>query len=107
MTQKIKSEVVQVYDTWLESYMSGDVATYDSYLDDAYHFIGSTNNEEFLSRKEATEFFRVTADQFAGKMQLKNETKTVEVQFEAPATEDQIVALMKEINYSPEGLISL
>ena len=36
-----------------------------------------------------------------------NETKTVEVQFEAPATEDQIVALMKEINYSPEGLISL
>ena len=38
MTQKIKSEVVQVYDTWLESYMSGDVATYDSYLDDAYHF---------------------------------------------------------------------
>ena len=36
-----------------------------------------------------------------------NETKTVEIQFDAPATEDQIVALMKEINYAPDGLLSL
>jgi signal transduction histidine kinase/ketosteroid isomerase-like protein len=78
LTERIKTEVLEVYDAWLESYLSGDVETYDSYLDDACRFIGSTNNEEFLSRKEATEFFRVTADQFAGKMQLKNETKTVE-----------------------------
>jgi copper chaperone CopZ len=28
-----------------------------------------------------------------------NETKTVEVVFDAPATEEQIVALMTEINY--------
>jgi len=36
-----------------------------------------------------------------------NETKKVEVTFDAPATEEQIVALMKEINYAPDGLISL
>lgn len=36
-----------------------------------------------------------------------NDTKTVEIQFEAPATEEQIVALMKEINYAPDGLLSL
>ncbi|MCO5725883.1 nuclear transport factor 2 family protein, partial [Robiginitalea marina] len=78
LTQKIKTEVLQVYDTWLESYVSGNVETYDHYLDDAYHFIGSTNNEEFLSRRETTEFFRVTADQFAGKTELRNETKSVE-----------------------------
>ena len=31
----------------------------------------------------------------------------VEIQFESPATEEQIVALMKEINYAPDGLLSL
>lgn len=36
-----------------------------------------------------------------------NDTKTVEIQFEAPATEEQIVALMREINYAPDGLLSL
>ena len=32
-----------------------------------------------------------------------NDSKEVVVVFEAPATEDQIVALMKEINYPPAG----
>ncbi len=36
-----------------------------------------------------------------------NDTKTVEITFDDPATEEKIVALMKEINYAPEGLISL
>lgn len=36
-------------------------------------------------------------------VKASNETKQVEVVFEAPATEDKIVALMKEINYPPEG----
>jgi len=41
-------------------------------------------------------------------VKASNETKEVEVVFEPPATEDQIVALMKEINYPPEGsLLSL
>lgn len=36
-------------------------------------------------------------------VKASNETKQVEVVFDAPATEDQIVALMKEINYPPAG----
>ena len=41
-------------------------------------------------------------------VKASNETKEVEVVFEPPATEDQIVSLMKEINYPPEGsLLSL
>ena len=41
-------------------------------------------------------------------VKASNETKEVEVVFDPPATEDQIVALMKEINYPPEGsLLSL
>ena len=36
-------------------------------------------------------------------VKASNETKQVEVVFDAPATEDQIVSLMKEINYPPDG----
>ena len=78
VAKKIEKEVLKVYDTWLHSYLNGDVKTYDSYLDDNFHFIGSTNNEEFLNRKDTTKFFEATVDQFSGKTELRNETKTIE-----------------------------
>jgi signal transduction histidine kinase/coenzyme F420-reducing hydrogenase delta subunit/ketosteroid isomerase-like protein len=54
------------------------VETYNAFLDEAFHFIGSTENEEFLNRAETTQFFAQTSDQLSGKTQLKNETKIVE-----------------------------
>ncbi|MCB2178934.1 cation transporter [bacterium] len=36
-------------------------------------------------------------------VKASNETKKVDISFDAPATEDQIVTLMKEINYPPAG----
>jgi len=76
--KKTKTEVLKVYDKWLHSYLHGDVKTYDFFLDDEYHFIGSTNNEEFLNRKATTNFFEATAEQLAGKCDLRNETQTIE-----------------------------
>ncbi len=76
--KKIEASVLKVYDTWLYSYLNGDVKTYDAYLDDDYHFIGSTSNEEFLTRKDTTQFFASTAEQLAGKCDLRNETQTLE-----------------------------
>ena len=78
LTKKQEKEIFQVYDAWLQSYLNGDIPTYDSYFDDAYHFIGSTNNEEFLDRNDTTEFFRETADQFAGKTDLRNQKRVIE-----------------------------
>ncbi|HKJ49695.1 MAG TPA: nuclear transport factor 2 family protein, partial [Christiangramia sp.] len=78
LIQKQENEILAIYEKWLDSYLSGDIDAYDSYFDDAYHFIGSTNNEEFLNRKDTTEFFRETTDQFAGKTDLRNDLKTVE-----------------------------
>ncbi len=78
LSKKTESEVLKVYDTWLQSYLNGDVENYDSFLDDEYYFIGSTNNEEFLSKRDTTNFFKATADQLAGKTQLRNETKIIE-----------------------------
>ncbi|RMA57300.1 ATP-binding protein [Ulvibacter antarcticus] len=76
--KKTETEVFQVYDEWLHSYLNGDVATYDSFFDDEYHFIGSTNNEEFLDRKSTTDFFKLTAEQLDGKSEVRNETKVLE-----------------------------
>lgn len=78
MTKHEEAEVLKVYHKWLYAYLNGDVKTYDSYFDDAFHFIGSTNNEEFLNRENTTNFFKATAAQLAGKSQLRNETKIVE-----------------------------
>jgi ketosteroid isomerase-like protein/uncharacterized protein (UPF0335 family) len=78
LSKKIKQEILKVYDPWLDSYLNGDVATYELYLDEAYHFIGSTDNEEFLNRKDTANFFEATAEQFAGKTELRNETRILE-----------------------------
>ena len=77
-SKKIEAAVLDVYNKWLYSYLNGDVTTYNSYFDDAFHFIGSTSNEEFLNRKDTTNFFKATADQLSGNTQLRNETKIVE-----------------------------
>ncbi len=42
LLKKELEEVTGIYDTWMHSYLNGDVKTYDSYFDDDYHFIGST-----------------------------------------------------------------
>ncbi|OZV69037.1 ATP-binding protein [Winogradskyella aurantia] len=76
--EKIEKEVLKIYDTWLHSYLHGDVKVYDSFLDDDYHFIGSAKNEEFLNRKDTTKFFADTGDQFAGKTEIRNETMSIE-----------------------------
>lgn len=78
VAKKIEHEVFKVYDTWLHSYLHGDVEIYDSFLDDDYHFIGSAMNEEFLNRRDTTQFFADTGDQFAGKTELRNEIKKIE-----------------------------
>ncbi len=78
LIQQTEEEVSAVYKDWLYSYLHGDVKTYDSYFDDAFHFIGSTNNEEFLNRTHTTNFFKATAEQLSGKTQLRNETKIME-----------------------------
>ena len=58
LTKTLEKNILKSYNKWLDSYLNGDVVTYDSYFDDAYHFIGSTNNEEFLTREDTTNFFK-------------------------------------------------
>jgi len=79
LTKEQEAEIWQVYDIWLTAYLNADVKTYNAYFDDDYHFIGSTINEEFLNRNDATTFFKQTGEQFAGIMDLRNEIKILEI----------------------------
>ena len=79
LTRSKENEIWQVYSTWLTAYMNADFQTYAYLLDDDYHFIGSTINEEFLNRHDAITFFEETGEQFAGVMDLRNENKILEV----------------------------
>jgi len=79
LSKELKPEVMQIYDTWWNSYLNGDVKTYDSFLDYDYHFIGSTNAEDYLDRSNTTKFFEATADQLAGKAQLRNRVINIEL----------------------------
>ena len=78
ITKKEEAELLKVYNTWWSSYLSGDVKTYDSFLDDDFRFVGSTDGEEFLNRKGSTSFFEATADQLVGKAKLGNIVRTIE-----------------------------
>ena len=78
LQKKQETEVLKVYDSWLHSYLNGDIKTYDSFLDEEYRFIGSTNNEDFLNRKDTTKFFAETVDQLAGKVEIRNNRRTIE-----------------------------
>ena len=78
ITKKEEAELLKVYNAWWESYLNGDVKTYESYLDDNFRFVGSTEGEEFLDKKDTTAFFEATADQLAGKAKLSNVIRTIE-----------------------------
>jgi len=62
LNKKLENEVLIIYEKWLEAYLNGEVETYDSFLEDDYHFIGSSHVKEFsktffdMSRDEDTLF---------------------------------------------------
>jgi signal transduction histidine kinase/ketosteroid isomerase-like protein len=73
-----EKQVLSVYNKWLDAYLNGDVTAYNAYLHKDYHFIGSAAQEEFLNRKDATQFFADTGDQFTGKTEIRNDSKVIE-----------------------------
>ncbi|MGI9531651.1 nuclear transport factor 2 family protein, partial [Lutimonas sp.] len=78
LSKKEEKELFKVYNTWWDSYLNGDVATYNSFLDDDFRFVGSTDGEEFLNKRETTSFLEATADQLAGKAKLENIDRTID-----------------------------
>ena len=78
LTKEQEAEIIPIYKEWWHSYLNGDVKTYEHYLDDDYRFVGSTVAEDFLNKRDTTQFFNATADQLAGKTQKRNSKLTTE-----------------------------
>ncbi|MBC7935027.1 MAG: nuclear transport factor 2 family protein [Rhizobacter sp.] len=72
LINELKEEILKEYYLLWEANLSADMETFASYLVDDFSIIGSANGEVFLSKQAAIDFYTATADQLAGKAQLRN-----------------------------------
>ena len=72
LTKKLEAEILKVYNACWDAYFSGDMKTFASIFDDNCYIFGSSENETFKTKKAALKFYKSTADQIAGKSELRN-----------------------------------
>ena len=74
-----ESALLQVYDKYWDSYINGDIATLASLLAEDYTQIGSVETEVFDNKKDAVNFIETTIEQIAGKVDMRNRVKKIEL----------------------------
>ncbi|HEX6849657.1 MAG TPA: nuclear transport factor 2 family protein, partial [Chitinophagaceae bacterium] len=72
LTKKLEVEVLKFYKSYWDAYLSGDMKTFASMLDDELTVFGTAVSEVFNNKKEAVKFYHATADQLVGKAQFRN-----------------------------------
>ena len=72
LTKKLEAEVRKLYKAFWDSYINGDLKTYASLLDADFTFIGSTEAEPLLNKKDSIKFLQATAEQLRGKAEFRN-----------------------------------
>jgi len=78
LTKKLEAEIRKLYETYWNSYINGDLKTYASLLDKEFRFIGSTEAEALLNKKDSTSLLDAVKDQMAGKAEFRNRLINVE-----------------------------
>ena len=56
LTKKLEAEVREVYDAFWESLLTVNMQKFNSFLDEDFKQIGTTEAEFFFSKKEAAKF---------------------------------------------------
>jgi hypothetical protein len=72
LTQKLKAEILKVYNAYWDSFFDGDMRAFASRLDASVQIIGSSEDEIFRNKASAVKFYKATAGQVAGKTALRN-----------------------------------
>lgn len=72
LTKETESEILKVHYAHWEANLSGDTVTFGTYMDDDFSIFGSANGEAFFNKQDALRFYASTADQMAGKAELRN-----------------------------------
>ena len=64
--------IKRVYESYWESYLSGDIDGMGLLLSDDFNVIGSTAGEVFRNKKEVLKYYSDTADQIKNKLEFRN-----------------------------------
>lgn len=70
--QHVDLESMEVYHSFWEHYLNGDVDEVISLLGYNYTQVGSAETEDFFRKKDAVRFLQDTIDQVAGKVEMRN-----------------------------------
>ena len=79
LTKKLEAEIRKLYEVYWNSYINGDMETYASLLDEEFKFIGSTEAEPLLNKKDSIKLLDAVKEQMAGKAEFRNRNIKVEL----------------------------
>ena len=70
--KKQEEEILKVYHAYWDAYLKGDMRVMSSLMDENCQVIGSGQGEFFNNKKEMVKYYKTTADQIAGKAEMRN-----------------------------------
>ncbi len=72
LTKKLEAEILELYYKYWDAYLNGKMKTMSSLMDKNCQLIGSGMGEVFKNKKDAVKYYTITADQVAGKAEMRN-----------------------------------
>lgn len=71
ITKKLEVELIQLIETYWDSYAKGDLQTWASFLPDNYRNIGTTQEEIWNSKEEIVNYTKTVIDQMVGNFEFR------------------------------------
>ncbi len=78
LTKQLETEVRQVYEAFWESLLNVKMKRFNSFLDENFRQIGTTEAEVFFNKKSAAKFLKATEEQVVGNIELRNRNIKIE-----------------------------
>jgi len=72
MNKNVESEILEIYNDYLNSYFKGDIQQFSSFIDEGFRVIGTSEIEVFNSKRETLKFYEESKDEIAHKTELRN-----------------------------------
>ena len=72
LTKKLEADILNLYNKYWDAYLNGKMRIMSSVMDENIHVIGSAAGEVFKNKKETVKYYKTTADQVAGKAEMRN-----------------------------------
>jgi signal transduction histidine kinase/ketosteroid isomerase-like protein len=73
-----EAEILQLYNTYWDAYLSGDFEKFASFLDDDIVIYGTAVGEIFSTKEDALNFYIATGEEMTGKAEFRNRNITVQ-----------------------------